>query len=49
MLFFQTSIVRRPICPTFVHDETTRVVICVVGIILCLLAHYRIIRYFNGN
>lgn len=49
MLFLQTSVVRRPICPTFVHDDTTRVVICVVGIVLCLWANYRILKYFNGN
>lgn len=48
MLFLQTSIVRRPLCPTFVHDETTRVVICVVGIVLCLYANYKILKYFNS-
>jgi len=48
MLFLQTvTIVKRPICPTFVHDDTTRMVICVVGTLLCIYLHYRILKYFN--
>lgn len=50
MLFLQTvTLVKRPICPTFVHDDTTRLVICVVGVILCSYLHYRILRYLNSN
>lgn len=39
--------VRKPICPTFIHDEPTRMVICIVGIVICSYIIYKIIRYYN--
>lgn len=47
MLFLQLPPVRRPICPTLIHDETTRLVVCVVGIVVCLYVLYRVMRRFN--
>ena len=50
LLFGQTTIiVRRPICPTFVHDDTTRIIILLICIPILLLAHYFIFRYFAKN
>ena len=47
MLFLQTTIVNRPLCPTFIHDEPTRMVICVVGLVVCFYALYRVMRHFD--
>ena len=48
-IFAQTpTIVNRPICPTFVHDDTTRLVIILTILPLSLLALYRIMRYYDG-
>lgn len=47
MIMQVVTIVRKPICPTLVHDETTRVIICVVGIVISILCMYKLMVYFN--
>ena len=42
------TFVKKPICPTFIHDDPSRIVICAVGILLCASALYFIMRSFNG-
>lgn len=48
MILISETVVSRPICPTLIHDEGTKVVVCVLGIVVCLYAIGRAIRYFNG-
>jgi hypothetical protein len=48
MIFLQTFAHRPPICPTFVHDDPTRILICVVGIVLCSFILCEIMRYFSN-
>jgi hypothetical protein len=33
------TIVKKPICPTFIHDDATRIVISIVGIIICYIIY----------
>lgn len=40
--------IRKPICPTFISDPNTLLIITVIGISLSLLALYKIMRYYNG-
>lgn len=47
MIMQVVTIVRKPICPTFVHDETTRIIICTIGIIIGVFCIYKIMVYFN--
>jgi hypothetical protein len=42
------SIVRRPICPTFIHDDPTRIFICLIGLLILSAILYRILKYYNG-
>ena len=42
------TIVRRPLCPTLVHDPLNRLVICVAGLALCAWALWRVMRHFNS-
>lgn len=44
----QVAVVKKPICPTLIRDESVGVAICVVGIALGLFALRRIIVYFNA-
>ena len=39
--------VNRPLVPTLVHDDTTRLIICLAGILLATFALYKIFRYYN--
>lgn len=43
------TITKKPICPTHIHDDPTRIVIFAVGIVMCLVGLYYIMRYFNGT
>lgn len=48
-LFAQSNFkVNKPLVPILVHDDTTRLIICVAGIILISFVLYKIMRYFNG-
>ena len=50
ILLAQTvTIVKKPLCPTFIHDDISRLFICAVGILLCVGVLYFIMRYFNGT
>jgi len=40
--------VNRPLVPTMVHDDTTRMVIIILGILICGFITYRFMRYYNG-
>lgn len=40
------NVVRKPICPTFVHDDTTRLIILSVSIPILLYMYVLIFRYF---
>jgi hypothetical protein len=42
------TIVKRPLCPTLVHDPLNRLIICVVGIAFCAWALWRVMRHFNS-
>jgi hypothetical protein len=43
----QVSITRHPICPTFIHDDATRIIVCVIGLIICYAILYRIAKNLN--
>jgi hypothetical protein len=38
---------RRPICPTFVHDDNTRLIILLLSLPILIAIHWAILRYFN--
>jgi len=40
--------VNRPLVPTLVHDDTTRMVIIILGILISTLITYRIMRYYGS-
>lgn len=40
--------VRRPICPTFIHDDQSRIYIEIVGIAVFGYILYRTMKYFNS-
>lgn len=42
-------VVRKPICPTFIHDESTRIIVSVIGIVICSYILYRIMKYFSDQ
>lgn len=49
MFFLQVpTIVRKPLCPTLIHDEPTRILVCLVGIVFCSVVLWRVMRYFNS-
>ena len=39
--------VRTPICPTLLHDDPTRILVCVVLLALCSYCLYRVMRHFG--
>lgn len=39
--------VNKPLVPTLIHDDTTRMIVIVLGLIVCGLITYRFMRYFN--
>lgn len=39
--------IRKPICPTFIHDDTTRLIVCVIGSIICFYICYKMLNRFN--
>jgi hypothetical protein len=41
------SIVRKPICPTFIHDDQTRIIVLLVSLPILIGIHWGILRYFN--
>ena len=41
------TIVKKPICPTFVHDDNTRITISTIGIIVCCIIYYKLWLYLN--
>lgn len=47
MLLSQLGPVRKPICPTLIHDEATGVVVSVVLLVACVYALCRVMAYFN--
>jgi len=42
------SIVSKPIVPTFVHDDPTRIFLSLIGLLLLSAILYRVVRYYNG-
>ena len=40
--------VNRPLVPTMVHDDATRMIIIVCGLLICGLILYKTMRYYNG-
>jgi hypothetical protein len=42
------SVVHRAICPTFVHDDPTRIAISLFGLAIAILILYRIAKNFNS-
>lgn len=49
MFLLQAELIRKPICPTLVHDESTALAICVILLVLCVYALFRVMAYFNEN
>lgn len=45
----QTIVVRKPICPTFIHDDTTRLIIISICIPIILYGYFIIFRSFNAK
>jgi len=43
------SIVRKPICPTFIHDDPTRIFIILIGLLLLSAIMAKILRHFNDT
>jgi uncharacterized membrane protein YccC len=43
------SIVSRPIVPTFIHDDLTRIFISLVGLLVLSAILYRFVRYYNDG
>ena len=39
--------VNRPLVPPLIHDDTTRIIVVVLGILICGLITYKFMRYFN--
>ena len=40
---------KHPICPTFVHDEITRITIIIVALVCCYFMLWKAIKYFNDT
>lgn len=40
--------VNKPLVPTLVQDDTTRMIIIILGILICGLITYKIMKYPNG-
>lgn len=40
--------VNKPIVPTLIHDDTTRLIVIVLGILICGLISYKIMKSFNN-
>jgi hypothetical protein len=40
--------VNKPIVPTLIHDDTTRLIVIVLGILICGLISYKFMKNFNG-
>jgi hypothetical protein len=47
MIMQVVTIVRKPICPTLVHNDSLRLIICGVGIVVCSYILYRFMKYFS--
>jgi hypothetical protein len=45
----QLQRVTKQLIPTFIHDDTTRIVICIAGILLMLYILYEVMRYLNDQ
>lgn len=41
------TIVKKPLVPQLVHDESTRIIICVIGLILVSFTLYKIAQYYG--
>lgn len=39
--------IRKPICPTFIHDDTTRIIVFIIAIIICFYLFIKQMRYYN--
>ena len=42
-----TTKINKPICPTFIHDEPTRIIISLLSILVLSGIYWKIWRYFN--
>jgi hypothetical protein len=48
-LFAQANFkVNRPIVPAIIHDDTTRLIVCLVGTLIFGYITYRIMKSFNN-
>lgn len=41
------TIVRKPLCPTLIHDPMTRAYVCAIGLLLVLSILYKIGKYYG--
>jgi hypothetical protein len=39
--------IRKPICPTFIHDDFTRISVLIISITICLYILFKIMRYYG--
>ena len=37
----------RPVCPTFIHDDITRIFISIIGLLILSSIFYKILKYYN--
>lgn len=49
MIAQTVSIVKRPICPTFIHDDPTRIFISLILLLALSAILFKIMRYYNGS
>jgi hypothetical protein len=47
MIAQTVSVVKRPICPTFIHDDPTRIFIILIGLLILSAITAKILRYYN--
>lgn len=41
------SLVNKPLCPTLIHDDNTRLIVIVISLVITLFAIYKIMRYYG--
>ena len=43
------TLVKKPLCPTLIHDETNRLVIILCMLVPTYFILWKVMRYFNGR
>jgi len=48
VLFCQRTVVSRPLLPTFIHDDLSRLILSIIGIVVVAYIFKRIADYYNA-